>query len=209
MSTFFELKHDLAAVLRQETGSRDRDRGYEMFLRRVYCGEVPVKIGFRNVLSPPILRVRRDGKLTPDQRSGLGWSVKNTKGDDLSKRLRHPAAKRREVTHRKSHTLPNPKARIMFSSALLALLPMLAAPALAQTAQSFAPAAACPLCTSPNYVGQSNGSLPVAPIVPGHGETDRSPCGYIIFTSFVLKRRSLRPFHYHLAREHRLLRCCR
>ncbi|GFZ44567.1 acid phosphatase [Saitozyma sp. JCM 24511] len=52
----------------------------------------------------------------------------------------------------------------MLSLVLASLLPALAH---AQTVQTFAPPAACPVCVSGNYTGMSNGSLPVAPVVAG------------------------------------------
>jgi hypothetical protein len=51
---------------------------------------------------------------------------------------------------------------------LVALLPLLGT-ALAVNTQMFKAPADCPTCVSSSYAGASNGSLPLQPIVPGHG----------------------------------------
>lgn len=55
----------------------------------------------------------------------------------------------------------------MLLSALVALVPLVAA-ATAPKPQKFVPPAACPVCESDNYAGKNNGSLAVKPVVPGH-----------------------------------------
>lgn len=71
----------------------------------------------------------------------------------------------------------------MISYAFLALIPVV----LAAQAPSFAPPAFGPTSTSPNYVGQNNGSLPMSTVVPGKA-FDRfiQVCIILLFYSWII-----------------------